>query len=47
MGAAAHSKPAFVANRQVRSRVSIPNGRAGFEPTGTNSRGSSLAMVAA
>src|SRR5512133_3694054 len=43
----AHSYPAFVANRHARSRAGMPNGRAGFSPTGTNSRGRSLAMLAA
>ena len=43
-GASAHSKPALVASRHARSRASIPNGRAGLAPTGTNRRGGSLAM---
>jgi hypothetical protein len=45
--ASAHSKPALVASRHARSRASIPNGRAAFEPTGTNNRASSLAMTLA
>ena len=32
----AHSNPALVARRHARSRASIPNGRAGLMPIGTN-----------
>src|SRR3569833_347100 len=40
----AQSNPAFVASRQERSRASIPNTRAGLDPTGTNrTRSSAIA----
>src|SRR5258708_14112572 len=42
----AHSSPALAASRQARSRASIPNGRAGFRPTGTNCIGTSIAIDA-
>src|SRR5947209_536212 len=42
--ASAHSNPALVARRHARSRASMPNGRAGFAPTGTNRIGVSLGM---
>src|SRR6478672_5533108 len=45
--ASAHSRPALVASRHARSFASMPNGRAGLSPTGTNSTGASSAMRAA
>src|SRR4051794_28097845 len=44
-GTSPHSNPALTANRHARCCASMPKTRAGFEPTGTNSRGSSLAMA--
>src|SRR4051794_40237372 len=41
----AHSNPALVASRQERVRASMPNSRAVLAPTGTNSRGSSVAIA--
>src|SRR5216110_2527571 len=42
--ASLHSNPAFAARRHARSRASMPNGRAGFGPTGINRIGVSFGM---